>query len=151
VRQMAAIAIATEENIYPFAQPVWGHVSKERDVFTHVIASMAGHASREIDPRAVVVFTRTGRTARILSFERPHPKIVAFTPDRSAYRRLQLHWGVFPRLLGEIGSAADLHREGEKLVVEGGFARPGDTVLFISGTSLSEGTTNSVRIVRIGD
>jgi pyruvate kinase len=149
VREMAAIAGTTEETMYPFAQPVWGHAARERDVFTHVVASMAGHACREIEPRAVVVFTRSGRTARILSFERARPPAVAFTTEEGTARALALHWGIVPRKIGEMGAVADLVAEGERLLVKAGFAVPGDTVIFISGSSIAEGATNSIRLALV--
>ena len=41
--------------------------ARERDLIAHAIASMAGHGCRELEPKAIMVFTRSGRTARILS------------------------------------------------------------------------------------
>ncbi len=45
------------------------------------------------------MFTRSGRTAELVSSVRPKMPILAFTPEQSTYRRLALAWGVFPHLI----------------------------------------------------
>ena len=47
---------------------------------------------------AVAVFTRTGRTAQLMSKARPTARIMAFTPDQTTYKRMTVLWGVEPRL-----------------------------------------------------
>ncbi len=151
VRRMASIAATTEDTLYSFSRPGGGCGAPAAGDFTPVIACLAGHASREIDPRAIVVFTRSGRTARLLSFERPREPVVAFAVDESVVRRLALHWGIVPRRIAEMGSVAELLAAGERLLIAEGFAGPGDTVIFLLGSSTSPGATNSLKIARMGD
>jgi pyruvate kinase len=154
VRRMSAIAQTTEETIYPFASPVSSiptAAAVREGFFTPVLTRLAGFASREVDPKAIVVFTRHGRTARMLSYERPRAPVLAFTTEETILRRLALQWGVVPRRIGEMGSVADLLAAGERLLLEGRWARHDDTVLFLIGTSTSPGATNAVKIARVGD
>lgn len=154
VRAMAAIAVATEETLYPFSRPVSSGASaaaSTEGLFTAAIARLAGHASREVDPRAIVVFTRHGRTARVLSYERPRPPVVAFTSDESVLRRMALYWGVAPRSIPLLGTSEELLRTGERLLMEGKWAGPGETALFLFGTSTSPGATNTLKIARMGE
>jgi pyruvate kinase len=154
VRRMSAIARTTEETLYPYARAV-SSISLagavQEGIFTPVIARLAGHASRDVDPRAIVVFTRSGRTARILSYERPRAPVLAFTTEETTLRRLALSWGVIPRKIAEVGSAEELAAIGERFVLEGGWARRDEPVLFLVGTSTTPGATNSIKIARIGD
>ena len=60
--------------------------------------------SRDLEVRAVVVPTRTGRTARLVSAERPAAPIVALTHEPALARRLSLCWG----LIAEVKSEAEL-------------------------------------------
>jgi len=154
VRRMASIAETTEETLYPFARPV-ANISSSSAVaeglFTPVIARLAGHASREVDPRAIVVFTRHGRTARLLSYERPRAPVVAFTTDEVVLRRLALTWGVAPRKIDEMPSAERLLLEAERLLLSERWAQRDEVILFLIGTTTSAGAMNTIRIARLGE
>lgn len=57
---------------------------------------------------AVAVFTRTGRTAQLMSKARPSSRIVAFTPEPDTYSRLTMLWGVEPRLCPMVRSVEEM-------------------------------------------
>ncbi len=154
VRQMAAIAQTTEETIYPFGEPVCSTTSAlavQEGYFTPAIARLAGHASREVDPSAIVIFTRSGRTPRLLSYERPRAPVVAFTTEEAVYRRMALFWGVIPKRIQEMTSTADFLAIGERQLLEDRLARRGDPIIFMIGATASPAATNSIKIHRVGD
>jgi pyruvate kinase len=80
----------------------------------------------------IAAVTRSGRTAQLISRERPRLPIYAFSPDAGVCRRLALWWGVVPihqpLAIDEMLSAEAL---GEHLVRTGA-ARPGDRVVVVS-------------------
>lgn len=45
---------------------------------------------------AIAVFTQTGKTALLMSKERPRVPIIALTPEFSTYQRMGMLWGVTP-------------------------------------------------------
>lgn len=151
VKRMAAIAEATEDNLFDFTKTVHPATTAEKGDFTPSVVRLAGHAAREVDPAAIVVFTRSGRSARLLSDERPKAPIVAFTSGEETFNRLSLYWGVRPRHVGEMESTEALLRLGERRLIEDRIAKPGDTVVFLLGTNTAPGATNSVKIARVGD
>jgi pyruvate kinase len=62
-------------------------------------ASAIAHAAAQIaadDPAVVAIacYTETGRTAALLSVERPGVPIYAFVPDPTVRRSLNVRWGV---------------------------------------------------------
>jgi pyruvate kinase len=64
-------------------------------------AAAVAHAAAQIandDPEiaAIACYTGTGRTASLLSAERPRVPIVAFVPNPPVRRALALRWGVVP-------------------------------------------------------
>jgi len=151
VRRMGAIAEATEENLFRFDLAPHAQLPHEAGDFAPAMTRLAGHAARETDPKAIVVFTRSGRTARLLSDERPRAPILAFTTGEATYNRLGLYWGVLPRRVGEMGSTEELLALGERRLLEERRAKPGDTVIFLLGSNTSPGATNSLKIARVGD
>jgi pyruvate kinase len=54
--------------------------------------------SSDLGVRAIVVPTRSGRTARLVSAERPAAPVVALADDPRLCRRLSLSWGLIPEL-----------------------------------------------------
>ena len=95
--------------------------------------------SRDLQVRAVVVPTRSGRTARLVSAERPAAPVVALTHDPALARRLNLCWGLIP----QVRPAADLERpqNAARESVRGfALAEPGQPVLLVWDASTGPGT-----------
>jgi len=107
-------------------------------------------AAADLNARAIVVFTRSGRTAVCVSQCRPLAPIVAFTPDPKAYRRLALAWGVRPYLTHEVADADDLIRHQEDRLRRLAIARPGDVVVMLAGTTDMPGASNIMKIHQVG-
>ncbi len=57
---------------------------------------------------AIAVFTRTGRTAQLMSKARPTASIVAFTPEPTTYTRMSSLWGVEPRLCPAVSTVEEM-------------------------------------------
>jgi pyruvate kinase len=57
---------------------------------------------------AIAVFTRTGRTAQLMSKARPTASIVAFTPEPTTYTRMSSLWGVEPRLCPSVSTVEEM-------------------------------------------
>ena len=92
--------------------------------------------SRDLEVRAIVVPTRTGRTTRLVSAERPAAPIVGLTHDPALARRLSLSWGV----IAEVKSEAELaHPQGAALDVVRRLelAAAGEPVLLVWDASTS--------------
>lgn len=95
--------------------------------------------SRDLQVRAVVVPTRSGRTARLVSAERPAAPIVALTSDPALARRLGLCWG----LIAQVRSEADLQRPqgaAKETVRAFGLAERGQPVLLVWDASTGAGS-----------
>ena len=87
---------------------------------------MPSRASRRPDREVVAItcYTETGRTARLLSAERPSCPIFAFMPD-AAVRRANTLTGVSCRCLGPPGRYGRDDRAHGRGLQEHGLARPG--------------------------
>src|SRR4029434_827276 len=62
------------------------------------ISDAAGKVAQHLKARAIVAFTQSGFSARLISQERPDVPIVALTPFIEVQRRLALCGGVSSRL-----------------------------------------------------
>src|SRR5690606_27533794 len=65
--------------------------------FADAAARASALLSYAMPLKALVTFTRDGRTARLLSEFRPRAMIVAITPRPEVANQLALEWGIIPR------------------------------------------------------
>jgi pyruvate kinase len=117
---------------------------------THALAHTANHAAREIHARALVIFTHTGASARLVSKTRPAARIIALTPHESTCRRLALAWGVTAVHVPPWRTADGMVERGTRLLLGQRLLGRGDWVVAMAGTTIRAGGTNLLRILQIG-
>lgn len=104
VTMMNRIAKQTEAQLWSSGQ--YGLMEKQQDPpipLWSVIAETTSRMSRDLMARAVMVVTRSGKSAEIVSTARPASPIVALTADPEVCRKLCLRWGVIPVLDKAVG------------------------------------------------
>ena len=95
----------------------------------------------------VVVFTKSGFSARIVSSQRPEVPILGFTPVERTYNQLALIWGVIPALSPQIDTYSEMFEYARKEILKRGLAREGDRVLVTAGVPFDvPGTTNLLKV-----
>lgn len=102
VTYMAGTAEHTEKNINyskRFRNAEF-EISNTLDAISHSACSMA----IDVDAKAIIVNSMSGRTARMVSRFRGPVQILGMTTDEKAWRRLNLSWGVTPILCEEFSS-----------------------------------------------
>jgi pyruvate kinase len=106
------------------------------------------HVHEEVS--AIWVLTLSGRTARLVSGQRPRVPILGFTPDLSTYRGMSVLWGVTPVYTDAATDFDSLERKVISLALERELARRGDTVV-LTGSHPFEpsGATNFLKVVEI--
>ncbi len=100
----------------------------------HAVAAATMEAARQIQAPAIMVITRSGFTARLVSSYRPPVPVFAVTTDPATYRQLAPVWGVRP-VLGDAGHATydALTAVGRQAVLESGVGDPGASLVVTSG------------------
>ena len=117
-----------------------------------IVADAAYHAAREAKVAAIVVFTASGSSARLVSRYRPPVCIYAVTPSDAVARQLCVNYGVTPVLAPDVASTDEMLTQMDRLMLERGHLHRGDTVVFVAGQPVGRpGTTNLMKLHRIGD
>jgi len=148
VRTMAEIAAKAETRLADFGRGLGTGLREERSV-AGATAVAACVAAREVGAKVIACLTRSGRTATLVSQLRPEAAIVALTPSEAAYYRMALPWGVQAVRVPET-PAEELSRVAERALRHGGWARPGDVVVLLTGDTVAAGATNTMRLMKIG-
>ncbi len=118
----------------------------------HAVSHAARALAEETSVQAIVVFTRSGASAHLISTDRPRTPILAYTPSEHVYRQLALWWGVWPQRI-------DMQETTEKLIAcvdqrlhEDKLVSRGEHVVIMGGLPIaSEAPTNFVKLQRVGD
>lgn len=95
VKTMAKIAVDTEDSINYYEAFATDSGQMEHNVINAVCAS-AYNAAKYLDAKAIVVMTRSGRTAKTLSYFHPVCPVIAITIEEVGLHQLNLAWGVKP-------------------------------------------------------
>ncbi len=147
VRAMAEIARTAERSGTEPATEARGASSDGTDVAAAVAeaAATAAHAARAA---AVVVYTESGRTARLVSKLGLDVPVVAFTTRESVRRKMTLLCNVVSFRIPRVRSVEAMLHAGDRLLAG---LRPLQvaTVVEVSGEAPTEGATNTIRIRRI--
>ena len=105
--------------------------------------------SRDLRVRAILVISRSGRTAAVMSSFRPAAPLVTTSPDPNTCRMASLLWGVIPALVDE-KDLDDPRELARRLARELDFGAEGQKVLLVRGFGSNPvHDTPSVSVVRI--
>ncbi|XP_049490833.1 pyruvate kinase PKLR isoform X1 [Panthera uncia] len=122
---------------------------------TEVTAIGAVEASFKCCAAAIVVLSKSGRSAQLLSRYRPRAMVIAVTRSAQAARQAHLFRGVFPVLYSKPPEAIwadDVDHRVQFGIESGklhGFLRVGDLVIVVTGWRPGSGYTNIMRVLSV--
>jgi pyruvate kinase len=106
---------------------------------------------RDVGASAIVAFTETGRSARLVSRQRCELPLLAFTPNQRVRSQLALCWGVETFLSPPASSTDEMVRRVDEQLFDIDRAKVGELIVIIAGVPPGvPGTTNGMRVHRMG-
>ena len=146
VRTMVRIAGRTEQDIDYRKRFYQSNLPTEGSI-TNAISKATVNAAIELNARAIVTVTESGRTAYKISRYRPVCPVIACTTREQTYRQLALSWGVIPLLIKE---REDLNQQFEEAILavqKASMANTGDILVLTAGVPIGiSGTTNLLKV-----
>ncbi len=116
----------------------------------NAVARAACALARELRVRAIVVITRTGRTAELLSKHRPQQPLIAFTEAEATARRLALWWGINCYATTFQPTTDAMIAQTERELIRRRIVAAGDMIALVgSAPMIVRGRTNFVKIHRV--
>ena len=148
VKVMAEIAETTESDIH-YNKRFHNAEFKIRSSVDAISHSTCGMAI-DLDAKAIVACSLSGRTARMVSRFRPTVPILGLTTDERTYRRLSLSWGVIPAMCERFSSTDVLFYTAKKIAETDLGLNKGDKIIITGGdTSGTSGNTSLIKIEHI--
>lgn len=147
VQMMVRIAQETEADYRGARQLQGQHLTP-----VHAVSHAARALAEETSVQAIVVFTRSGASAHLISMDRPRTPILAYTPSEDVYRQLSLWWGVWPQRIDMQKTTEELIARVDQRLQEDKLIARGERVVIMGGLPIaSEAPTNFVKLQRVGD
>ncbi len=131
VETMARIIVDAEAHATEWGAPYLG-IDRTTSDDAVATTQAARDLAQDRDARAIAVFTRSGRTALLMSKARPSTPVLGLTPESSTYNRMALYWGVEPRLIPMANSVEDMVARMEAAVRQTDWAKDGDRVVLVA-------------------
>ncbi len=148
VMAMAQIAEYTEQhNDYRQRFLATDFCGKDNlDCISHAVCAMA----MDVNAKAIVVCSKSGKTAMLVSRFRTPVDIIGMTVDRKIWRRLSMSWGVTPVMAEQFPSMDVMFYYAKISARDALKLQPGDNVILTGGPVPSEtGNTNTIKLEQI--
>ncbi len=111
------------------------------------IAAATATAVRLLGAPLVVVFTKSGFSARIVAAQRPGVPLLVLTDIERTFHQLALVWGVIPVLVPRSETYSEMFAKAHAAILERELARPGDRVVVTAGVPFDvPGSTNLLKV-----
>jgi pyruvate kinase len=148
VAVMDRIARATEPDL-PYDSWLFNRVATDPSDVAGSVARAAVGSTYTLGLAAIVVPTRSGRTARLVSAQRPRVPVLAVSPRLETVRRLQVLFGVGCVLAEDWEGLRDLLDDCARLAKDSGVASSGDLIGITAGLPEQQLGTNLFEIHRV--
>ena len=148
---MVSIVEEAEQSIH-----YWRQFEKRRvipasninDAITHTCCLTA----KDLEAKAILAATNSGRTARMICRFRPACPVAALTMHEKVRRQLAICWGVIPFLTGEVTSTDRIFSLSAEVALKERLVQNGDTVVITAGVPMGKsGSTNLIKAAIVNE
>jgi pyruvate kinase len=146
IEVMAKVAKQAERDVFDMKGFDENYVIDYSDT-TNAMCDAACTTAKDLQAKAIVALTMTGRSARRMSKFRPSTPIVAATPSIKTYNQLALSWGVYPVLAKPQTSFDSLFLHAIDCAKQIDLVSVGDQVVIVGGVPIdTPGNTNIIKV-----
>lgn len=149
LEMMVRIAERTEIDIN-YKQRFFNSKKNYSSDITEAVCHATCTTAYDLEAKAILTVTKSGRSARMISRFRPDCMIIAGCTEEKVCRQLNLSWGVTPILLEEKEDVLELfdYAVGESKAA--GLLHQGDITVITSGVPIGKsGTTNMIKVDQV--
>ena len=149
VKALDAICTEAESNgefdaLHKFVED---HAIRDKNVFRGSICKAAKDIAKEINAKAIIVESATGKVARAMVHFRPEVPVIAVVTSERVCRKLCLNWGVTALVGEEKFTSDDITKQAIEKALSTGLVRKGDTVVVLSSNkTVPTSSTDSLNI-----
>lgn len=149
VKTMVRIAERTEQDV-DYRKRFFHHDRKANPDITDAICHATCTTAHDLNAKAIVTVTKSGRSARMVSGYRPASDIIGCATSEKVCRQINLAWGVTPILIKEEKDVYDLFDNALMAAEKMNLLVKGDLTVITSGVPIGiSGTTNMIKVQNV--
>ena len=122
------------------------------DTFATSLAKAAVQVANDIEAKAIVAYTETGRTPLLISNFRPSAPIITFSAKDLTLRQMNILWGVEQAKIERFDTTEEMFEIADSWLQSNKNFKKNDKVVIVAGTPPNvEAATNLLRVMKIGE
>ncbi|MDB4339677.1 pyruvate kinase [Pelagibacteraceae bacterium] len=150
VNTMAKTIISTEKYKKEHIEDFKNTIISNKDPVKSILLSVKDIAYNP-DVKAIIVFSNSGKSAKLVSAMRPAAKIFTISPNINVSRQVSLLWGVQSINSRDANSWKDMISISKEIIKKIKFIKKNDYVIITAGLPFGKaGMTNMIRLYKVG-
>ncbi len=130
------------------------NIAKRLDLFSsqahqNALALAAVRSAKDLQAKAIVVYTTSGATARLVAQYRPSVPIIAFVPDSKSQRSLGFDWGVETETLPVKENMEALLEQIDQHLQDSSVVKKGETIVLLTKVPLDRGQRTNTMLLHV--
>ena len=150
VSTMSKTILSTEKYKKEHIEDFKNSILSNKDPVKSVLLSVKDIAYNP-DVKAIIVFSNSGRSAKLVSSMRPAAKILTISPNINISRQVSLLWGVQSINSRDANGWKDMMSISKEIIKKLKFIKKNDFVIITAGLPFGRaGMTNMIRLYKVG-
>jgi pyruvate kinase len=150
VSTMAKTIISTEKYKKEHIEDFKNSIIANKDPVKSILLSVKDIAYNT-NVKAIIVFSNSGRSAKLVSAMRPAAKILTISPNINVSRQVSLLWGVQSINSRDASGWKDMMSISKEIIKKLKFIKKNDFVIITAGLPFGKaGMTNMIRLYKVG-
>ena len=150
VSTMAETILSTEKYKREHIEDFKNSIVSENDPVKSILRSVKNIAYNQ-NVKAIIVFSNSGKSAKLVSAMRPAAKIITISPNINICRQVSLLWGVQSKNSRDANGWKDMMSISKEIIKKLKFINKNDFVIITAGLPFGKaGMTNMIRLYKVG-
>ena len=150
VKTMSQTIISAEKYKREHIQDFKNSIITNKDPVKSILLSVKDMAYNP-DVKAIIVFSNSGKSAKLVSAMRPAAKILTISPNINVCRQVSLLWGVQSINSRDANGWKDMMSISKEIIKKLKFVKKNDFVIITAGLPFGKaGMTNMIRLYKVG-
>ena len=150
VSTMTQTILSTEKYKKQHIEDFKNSIISNKDPVKSILLSVKDIAYNS-DVKAIIVFSNSGKSAKLVSAMRPAAKIVTISPNVNVCRQVSLLWGVQSINSRDANGWKDMMSISKEIIKKFKFIKKNDFVIITAGLPFGKaGMTNMIRLYKVG-
>ena len=150
VSTMTETILSTEKYKREHIEDFKNSIFSDNDPVKSILRSVKNIAYNQ-NVKAIIVFSNSGKSAKLVSAMRPAAKIVTISPNINVCRQVSLLWGVQSKNSRDANGWKDMMSISREIIRKLKFIKKNDFVIITAGLPFGKaGMTNMIRLYKVG-